>query len=70
MSVHILYDREEGLACLYESVTREAFGPVAGYSDGTHPTDQLRLFMRWAELRDVPLAMEVWKIYQQERATR
>jgi hypothetical protein len=41
MGCRILEDREDGFACMYDSVTMTAFGPV--FDDG----QQLENFMAW-----------------------
>lgn len=54
MSVRIIHDEEQGLACLYQSETDVAFGPVF-YADSGGGYSGLQLaekFVKWADLRN------------------
>lgn len=44
MSVRVLVDRQELIACLYDSTTMRAFGPIFDYSEHD-PAD----FLEWLE---------------------
>ena len=47
MSVGVLYDPNESKACLYDSVSDTAFGPLFDDGEGTSARDEAVDFLAW-----------------------
>lgn len=52
MSVRILYDSQKHHACLYDSVTDWAFGPVFQDQNGYTAIEQATWFTEWLQTED------------------